>query len=124
MVAALLATIGLLLLLGILVGFGRRSVRSRIHITVDGDRVLEVSGGRTLFHLLKEHGVELPSTCGGKGSCAQCRCRVLRGGGAITEQERPFFTPAEVADKWRLACQVKVVRDLEVRSPGRSGVGS
>lgn len=107
-----------------LAGSGRRSVRSRIHITVNGGRVLEVSGGQSLFHKFKEHGVELPSTCGGKGSCAQCRCRVLGGGGPITEQERPYFTLAEVTDKWRLACQVKVVADLVVQLPEQAGVGS
>ncbi|MBL7946224.1 MAG: 2Fe-2S iron-sulfur cluster binding domain-containing protein [Flavobacteriales bacterium] len=108
----------MLFCLGLLAGFGRRSVRSRIHITINGGRVLEVSGGQSLFQKLNEHGVELPSSCGGKGSCAQCRCRVMRGGGRITDQERPYFTPAEVADNWRLACQVKVVGDLVVQLPG------
>jgi Na+-transporting NADH:ubiquinone oxidoreductase subunit F len=124
MITILLSAACLLLILGMLAGSGRRSVRSRIHITLNGGRVLEVSGGQSLFHKLKEHGVELPSTCGGKGSCAQCRCRVLRGGGPITEQERPYFTPAEVTDKWRLACQVKVVADLVVQLPEQAGVGS
>ncbi|MBX2974374.1 MAG: 2Fe-2S iron-sulfur cluster binding domain-containing protein [Flavobacteriales bacterium] len=92
--------------------------RSRIHITINGGRVLEVGGGHSLYHTLEREGIVLASTCGGKGSCAQCRCRVVKGGGRITEREQPYFSRAEVARKWRLACQVKVYGDMTVELPG------
>lgn len=90
---------------------------SRIRITINGERTIAVSGGDTLFNTLAREGIALPSTCGGKGSCALCRCRVLKGGGPIAERELPYFTRAEVAQKWRLACQVKVLNDLAIELP-------
>lgn len=93
------------------------SIRSRPQIRINGGRVVEVAGGRSLFHVLASEGIALPSTCGGKGSCAKCRCRVLQGGGAITAQERPYFSKAEVDAGWRLACQVQVHGDIAVDLP-------
>ena len=92
--------------------------RSRIRIHITDGRVVDVNAGRSLFDSLAREGIDLPSTCGGKGSCARCRCRVLKGGGAITGQERPFFSRAEVDARWRLACQVRVQRDITVEIPG------
>lgn len=92
-------------------------VPSRARITIRGGRTLDVPSGQHLLEALGGHGIRLPSTCGGKGSCARCRCRVLRGGGRITDRELPFFTRTEVRDHWRLACQVRVGDDLEVELP-------
>jgi Na+-transporting NADH:ubiquinone oxidoreductase subunit F len=90
---------------------------SRIRITVNGSRVLEVSGGDTLMNTLAREGIRLASTCGGKGSCAMCRCRIVKGGGRIAERELPYFNKKEVVGKWRLACQVKVHGDMAVDLP-------
>jgi len=117
MYTILLATAGALLLLWAMYWLSRGQIRSRIRITLNGDRELMVGGGASLYHTLLQHGEVLPSTCGGKGSCAQCRCRVLHGGGRITDRETPYFSPSEVKEKWRLACQVKVHRDLVVELP-------
>ena len=113
----LLASAGALLLLWAAYWLVRGRMRSRIHITVNGEREVVVSGGASLYHTLLQHGEVQPSTCGGKGSCAQCRCRVLRGGGRITDREKPYFSPAEIKGKWRLACQVMVHGDLVVELP-------
>lgn len=94
--------------------------RSRIHITINNGRVLEVGGGHSLFHTLQREGFALPSTCGGKGSCAKCRCRIVSGGGRISEREVPFFSKAEVKAGWRLACQVKVHGDMVVELPAEA----
>lgn len=90
---------------------------SRIRITVNRDRVLEVSGGDTLMNTLAREGIRLPSTCGGRGSCAMCKCRIMKGGGRIADRELPFFNRKEVQGKWRLACQVKVLGDMAVDLP-------
>lgn len=82
-----------------------------------GIGVLEVDRGGSLLTTLGGKGVLLPSTCGGKGSCALCRCRVVKGGGPISDRETPFFTQAEVRAQWRLACQVVVLGDLLIELP-------
>lgn len=66
--------------------------------------------GAPLHDVLFEHGVEFP--CGGRGICAGCRVRVLRGEVPATEPQRRALTPAEIADGWRLACLCRADADL------------
>ena len=86
-------------------------------ITVNDDKRLTVPTGGTLISTLAQQQVYLPSACGGKGSCGQCRCRVVSGGGSILPTETGFFTRKEIGDHWRLACQVKVKEDLKIVVP-------
>ena len=97
----------------------QRSRTDRVRMTVIDGPQLAVHKGSSLLHALRNAGVNPPSSCGGQGSCAQCRCRVLRGGGRITDQERPYFSGAEIKAHWRLACRVTVQRDIMVEVPGR-----
>ena len=80
----------------------------------DGEKVLEVNGGSTLLSTLGDNGIFLPSACGGGGTCIQCTCQVLEGGGEILPTEKPHFSRKEIADNWRLGCQVKVKEDMKI----------
>lgn len=88
-----------------------------VTITINDDKKLTVSTGNSLISTLGENGVHLPSACGGKGSCGQCRCRVVKGGGSILPTEVGFFSRKEIQEGWRLGCQVKVKEDLMLRLP-------
>ncbi len=88
-----------------------------VRIRVNAERTLEVPTGDALLYALAEEGITLPTTCGGTGSCAWCKCKVLKGGGRITDRELPYFSRTQVKDHWRLACQVRVLRDMEVEVP-------
>ena len=88
-----------------------------VTITLNDDKKLTVKPGNSLISSLSEQGIFLPSACGGKGSCGQCKCRVLEGGGEILPTEAVHFTRRQVKDHWRLGCQVKVKEDLEVKVP-------
>ena len=79
-----------------------------ITITINNEKKLEVEGGSTLLNVLSNNGVFLPSACGGGGTCIQCICQVHSGGGAILPTEEPNFSRKEIADNFRLGCQVKV----------------
>jgi len=92
-------------------------VPARVRIRVNAERTLEVPTGGALLYVLAQEGIILPTTCGGAGSCALCTCKVRKGGGRITDRELPYFSRAQVKDHWRLACQVRVVRALEVEVP-------
>ena len=62
-------------------------------------------------HLLTTLGnqkIFLPSACGGGGTCIQCECHVLEGGGEALPTETPHFSKKELNHGARLACQVKV----------------
>lgn len=82
-----------------------------------GKKVLEVSGGASLLSSLAENNVFIPSACGGRGSCAYCKCRVLEGGGMVGPVEEPYLSPEARRDSVRLACQVKVRRDVRIDIP-------
>lgn len=81
----------------------------------DGKKVLEVSPSGDVMHTLAEGGIFLPSACGGKANCGQCKVQVLEGGGEILPTEVGFFNRKQIKEGWRLGCQVKVKDNLKIR---------
>jgi Na+-transporting NADH:ubiquinone oxidoreductase subunit F len=91
------------------------SPKGKISIDINnGEKVIEVDGGSTLLSTLGSNGIFLPSACGGGGTCVQCTCQVLDGGGEILPTEVPHFSRKEVAANWRLGCQVKVKENMKI----------
>ena len=86
-----------------------------VKVTINGDKVYDIPAGGTLLASLNNAGVHLPSACGGKGSCGQCKCQVLEGGGEILPTETVHFSRKQQKDHWRLGCQVKVKNDLNLK---------
>ena len=113
-IAVFLVTI-LLLVVILLVAKKYLSPSGKVTITINGDRKIEVEQGGTIMGTLNENGIYLPSACGGKASCGQCKCKVEEGGGEILDSERPHFSRKEIKENWRLGCQVKVKGDLSIR---------
>ncbi len=96
---------------------GKLMPKGEVKITINDDKELTVPVGNTLINTLAEQKVYLPSACGGKGSCGQCKCRVVEGGGSILPTEVGFFTRKQIQDHWRLGCQVKVKENLKIIVP-------
>ncbi len=108
----------ILILVAILLGAKAKLVPSGpVNININNERDLEVSSGSTLLSTLGAEKVFLPSACGGGGTCAECKCIVAEGGGTILPTEEPHFTRKEIADGWRLGCQVKVKQDMKIQIP-------
>ena len=107
----------LLLVIMLLVAKKYLSPGGKVVITVNDDRELTVEQGNNVMATLNENGIFLPSACGGKASCGQCKLQVLEGGGEILDSERSHFSRKEVKDHWRLGCQCKVKGDLKVKVP-------
>ena len=93
------------------------SPSGNVTITVNGDRTLSVGQGASIMTTLTENGIFLPSACGGKASCGQCKLQILEGGGEILDSEKPHFTRKEIKNHWRLGCQAKVKGDMVVQVP-------
>ncbi|MDB3927032.1 NADH:ubiquinone reductase (Na(+)-transporting) subunit F [Flavobacteriales bacterium] len=89
----------------------------KVKITINGEKEIEVDGGSTLLNTLSNEGIFLPSACGGGGTCIQCTCQVHDGGGSILPTEEPHFSKKEIADNYRLGCQVKVKEDMKISIP-------
>ena len=86
-----------------------------VTVTINNDKKVEIAAGQPLLSAMAASNVFLPSACGGKGSCGQCRVQVTAGGGEILPTEAVHFTRKEIKDDWRLACQVKVKNDLDIK---------
>ena len=106
----------ILLLVTILLVAKRYLVSSgNVKVVINGDKEYEIPAGGSLLNAMGEAGVHLPSACGGKGSCGQCKCQVLEGGGEILPTETVHFSRKQQKDHWRLGCQVKVKNDLVLK---------
>ena len=90
-----------------------------VHIDVNGDaeKSITVAAGDKLLQTLATKGIFLSSACGGGGSCAQCKCKVLEGGGDILPTEEGHFNKREIREGWRLSCQVAVKQDMKIEVP-------
>ena len=88
-----------------------------VTLTLNGKEKISVSQGSSLLSTLSENGIYLSSACGGKGSCGQCKCQVVEGGGDILDSEKSHFTRKQVKEHYRLGCQCKVKGDLSVVVP-------
>jgi Na+-transporting NADH:ubiquinone oxidoreductase subunit F len=120
LVAVVMFTGVILALVAVLLGARRKLVASgevSIVINDDPSRALRTPAGNTLLGVLSAHNIFIPSACGGKGACGVCEVIVKEGGGDILPTETGFITPGEARHGCRLACQVKVRRDMRIELP-------
>ena len=89
----------------------------KVKITINNDTVVEADSGKALLSTLADENIFLPSACGGKGSCGQCKCQVFSGSGDILPTEKVHFSRKQQQDHWRLGCQVKVKEDCSIGIP-------
>ena len=90
-----------------------------VSIVINGDteHPVVVKPGSTLLNTLASKNLFLASACGGGGTCAMCKCQVYSGGGEVLATETNHLNRKQVQEKLRLACQVKVKEDMEIRVP-------
>ncbi len=75
----------------------------------------------SLLACARRLGVGISSICGGKGTCHSCRVQVLSGTvSEPTPNELKFFSPRELNDGWRLACQTYPSGDVRLTIPPES----
>ena len=89
----------------------------KIELNNNPDRTLNVSAGGKLLQALASQDMFLSSACGGKGTCAQCKCLISEGGGSILPTEENYFTNREKKEGWRLSCQVPVKDNMKIQVP-------
>jgi Na+-transporting NADH:ubiquinone oxidoreductase subunit F len=110
----------ILALVALLLAARRKLVASgdvAILINEDPGRALKTAAGNTLLGALASNGILIPSACGGKGACGVCEVVVHEGGGDLLPTESGFISPGEAKRGVRLACQVKVKRDMSIELP-------
>ena len=105
----------LLLVIILLVAKRFLSPSGEVVVVLNGEKELTTEPGGTLLNTLSANSIFLSSACGGKGSCGQCKCQVIDGGGEILPTEAVHFSRKEQANHWRLGCQVKVKQNMDVK---------
>ena len=107
----------LLLVFVILAARARLVVLGDARLVVNSEKEFRVPVGSRLLTALADNQLFVSSACGGGGTCALCRVRVLSGGGAILPTETAHITKREARNGERLSCQVAVKRDMEIEVP-------
>ncbi|MDD4116440.1 MAG: NADH:ubiquinone reductase (Na(+)-transporting) subunit F [Massilibacteroides sp.] len=110
-------TVTMVLVAALLYAKAKLIPSGNVKLTVNGEKEFSVPQGGTLLNTLQSQGIFLSSACGGGGTCGQCRCQVLEGGGNILPTEVGFFSRKQIKDHWRLGCQTKVKGDLVIKVP-------
>lgn len=85
-----------------------------IDINDDPAKAIKASPGTKLLGALADEGIFLSSACGGGGTCGQCKCQVLSGGGDVLATEAEKLTRQEIREGYRLSCQVAVKQDMKI----------
>ncbi|QCX40241.1 NADH:ubiquinone reductase (Na(+)-transporting) subunit F [Aureibaculum algae] len=118
-IATVVAFLAITLLLVSLLLFVKQKLAPSgpVKITINGEKVIEVPSGDSLLSTLGSQKIFLPSACGGGGTCIQCECHVLEGGGEALPTETPHFSRKELKEGARLSCQVKVKQDMNITIP-------
>lgn len=88
-----------------------------VDILINDEKTISVPVGGKLLTALADHGIFVASACGGGGTCAQCRLRVIEGGGDILPTELSHITKREAAQGDRLSCQVTVKQNMRIEVP-------
>ena len=117
-IASIAVIVILTLLLVVLLLYVKAKITPTGTVNIDinnGKKTLAVNPGNSLMNTLAEQKIFLPSACGGKANCGQCKVQVLEGGGEILPTEVGFFNRKQIKDGWRLGCQVKVKDNLKIQ---------
>lgn len=92
-----------------------------ITITIESGPSRTARAGALLSDVLLDSfgppAANLPTPCGGAGTCCQCRVQIISGFCAPSEHGLRFFSDEQIRDGWRLACRVRAEEDLTVRLP-------
>ena len=88
-------------------------------------RRARVERGASLLDAARAAGVAMDATCGARGRCRSCRCKILSGEvSPATMQDTLQLGHEEVQERFRLGCQTRPVTDCEIIAlPPKSEAG-
>jgi 2Fe-2S ferredoxin len=87
---------------------------------VPADREVRVPSGTSLLEAAERAGLPIARSCVGQATCARCGLHILEGGEALppeSEGERRVKARNRIATELRLACQLRLDRNLTVTAP-------
>lgn len=118
MIYAIVAFVFVSIALAVMILFTRAKLVSseevEIKINEDPDLTIHHRAGSTLLNVLSSHNIPVPSPCGGKATCKQCKVKILEGAGIPLQTDIDTFTKKQLKEGWRLSCQSKVKHDMHL----------
>lgn len=112
---ALFTAIVMTLILTVLVARAFISRQVEATVTVNSDKILQTLTGQKLLTVLHDNGILIPSACAGAGTCGLCQVTVTNGGGKALPTEAAKLDRRVLREGIRLACQVVVRGDVDVK---------
>lgn len=115
----MMVSAGISLFLGLILVFADKflSPSGESTLTVNSDKMVQVSTGEPLLSALFARKYFVPSACGGKGTCGYCKVKLPEMNIPLLPTEKTVLTENEIGEGWRLSCQIKVRGDMNVWMP-------
>ncbi len=109
--------IGIILILILIIFRSKKKLISNneVNIVINKDKIIKSMPGNTLLNILSLNNIFISSTCGGNGACGMCKCVVISGGDKISNIEKDHISKKEEINNMRLACQVRVERNINIK---------
>ena len=79
--------------------------------------------GSTILEALRNEGIGIRSVCGGKGFCGKCKVIVTKGRVEHRVRDKEAISVEELSKGYILACQAKIIEDIEIIIPPESIMG-
>ncbi len=84
-------------------------------ISILNGKTLTADPGKSLYQTLRDNGVYLVASCGGKGVCGKCRVKVLQG--RYRAESSAKLRKKEIGDRVVLACATFPEEDIHIEIP-------
>ncbi len=95
--------------------------RQQVRITFQPTgRTIHILPGTTILEAAAQVGLTIETPCGGQGTCGKCRVRITQGKCPPTAGDENIFSPDELAEGWRLACQTAIRQAVAIDVPASS----
>ena len=76
--------------------------------------IIECPVNTRLQNYLLSQDIHILTACGGRGNCGKCVVRVVQGDAAINTMDRMWFSEKQLAEGYRLGCQVYTEEPITV----------
>lgn len=84
-------------------------------INVEGFEPFEAEEGSKLAYVIEQAGVDISHRCGGNARCTTCRVHFNSEEPAMGDKERDCLEEDGVLGQFRLSCQIRIDRDMDVK---------
>ena len=107
--AIVLASTSMILLIRSWLGLDGKTI-----ITINDKKKIEAHKNFSLLNILSHNQIFIPSTCAGKGTCGMCKCKIMNNNEKVLPLEKALLSKKELKNGIRLACQVKVKKEISI----------